>query len=206
VTDDEHRDPAAEATVSYLHETGYLKRLPRAGWQLPGIVGQESVADHSYRVAIVAYVLALMEGADPERTAVLGLFHDVAEARIGDVPSIGRKYVTTAHATVVVADQTDGMPETVAEPIRAAVAEFEAKETLEARCAKDADKLECLLQGLEYRAAGNPLAQPWIDTMVDAVSTPSGKLLAQTALKVGPEAWWYETAASYGKNPAKSGE
>jgi hypothetical protein len=41
--------------------------------------------------------------------------------------------------------------------------------------------------------------QPWIDSMVAAVSTDTGKRLAVAALDVSPGAWWAEFAASFGQ-------
>ena len=49
--DEEH--PLA-GTATFLFEMGHLKNLPRAGWLLLGIPQPESVAEHSFRVAIVA--------------------------------------------------------------------------------------------------------------------------------------------------------
>ncbi|GAA3788260.1 hypothetical protein GCM10022403_023420 [Streptomyces coacervatus] len=44
--------------------------------------------------------------------------------------------------------QVAGMPELLAEAVRDLVAEYEAKESPEAICARDADKLECMIQGI----------------------------------------------------------
>lgn len=82
--------PELEGMVGYLYEMGLLKRLPRAGWLVAGIDHPESVAEHSFRVAIIGYLLASMEGADPARTALLCLFHDTQKSRIGDVPRVAR--------------------------------------------------------------------------------------------------------------------
>ncbi|MFC4006688.1 HD family hydrolase [Nonomuraea purpurea] len=189
----------ARDVVPFLYEAGHLKRSARQGWWIAGVKNPESVAEHSFRAAIVGYVIAVMEGANPERTATLCLFHDLPETRVGDIPSTGKRYLTQAGAEQITKDQTAQMPPQLAERIQHVIAEFEGKATLEARCAKDADKLECLLQAREYVGQGNQQAQPWIDTMVDAVSTESGKALAAAALEISPDAWWYEIVASYGR-------
>ena len=49
-------------------------------------------------------------GADPAKTAVLCLFHDTQETRIGDVPSVGKAYVVTAPNPEVTTDQVAGFP------------------------------------------------------------------------------------------------
>ena len=73
--------------IAFAHEAGHLKHTPRTGWLLGGVRNGKSVAAHSYRVAVLAYVIAAREGANPERAATLGLFHDLPETRIGDVPT-----------------------------------------------------------------------------------------------------------------------
>jgi len=190
------------AIVSFGYEAGQLKKLPRAGWLLTGITSPESVADHSFRVAVLAYVIAVQEGANPERAAALGLFHDFPETRIGDVPSVGKPYVRTADPNKVIADQTAALPASLAEHITALVAEHESAKTpdatLESRCSRDADKLELLLQAREYQAQGNQLVQPYIDSMIPAISTRTGMALAKTAQDLSPSIWWDEFAAAFG--------
>ena len=75
---------------------GLLKRYKRTGWLIAGVDNPESIAEHTFRTAIIGYLLARMEGADPAKTATLCLFHDTQESRIGDVPSVGKAYVVTA--------------------------------------------------------------------------------------------------------------
>jgi putative hydrolase of HD superfamily len=203
MTDDQPTGDSA--TVAFLHEVGHLKNLDRAGWRLAGIKDPESVAEHSFRVAVIAYVLAAMEGCNPERAAVLALFHDLAECRIGDVPSVGKPHVRTAEPEDVIAEQVAHVEPAVANPIVDAVVEFEAKETPEAVCAKDADKLECLLQAREYEARGNPLVRPWVDSMARSMRTESGRRLTAAALETAPDSWWRGIVAAYGTQPPVAG-
>jgi putative hydrolase of HD superfamily len=197
-----------QAVIRFAYEAGQLKRLPRAGWLLAGIRDPESVAEHSFRVAILAYVIAALEGADADRAAALGLFHDLPETRVGDVPSVGRPYVTTAAPHRVVTDQVAGLPKDLGTHIVALIEEHESAKTpaatAEARCSRDADKLECLLQAREYQMQGNQLVQPWIDSMVAAVSTETGKRLAAAAQEVSPEAWWADFAANFGSGAGRT--
>jgi putative hydrolase of HD superfamily len=193
-------DPEQAARiVGFGYEAGQLKRLPRAGWLFAGIAGAESVAEHSFRVALLAYLIAALEGADPERAAVLGLFHDLPETRIGDVPLVGKAYVRTADPCLVNADQVAGLPAALASRIAAVIAEHESAKgpepSAEARCSRDADKLELLLQAREYQAQGNGLMQPFIESARAALVTATGRALAESACRVDPTAWW-ETFAN----------
>ncbi|GAB3474542.1 HD domain-containing protein [Nocardiopsis coralliicola] len=177
--------------LDYLYEAGLLKRYQRTGWVIAGVSAPESIADHSHRTAIVAAVIAELEGADPQRAAFLALFHDTQETRLTDIPYIGKRYLKAASNEEVTADQTAGMPEGLARLISGTVAEYEAKASAEARCAKDADKLECLLQAVEYREQGTD-TQAWIDTSLSALKTDSAQRLAKLALDRSPLAWMHE--------------
>jgi putative hydrolase of HD superfamily len=192
---EEGEHPLAGA-ATFLFEMGHLKNLPRSGWLLLGIPEPESVAEHSFRVAVVGLMLAALEGADVGRTAALCLLHDAHETRIGDVPSVGRAYVTTAAPEAVTAHQTSAMPDAAAKVFQELVAEYEATETLESRLAHDADKIETLLQAAEYQAQGYS-AGPWRETSLAALRTDAGRQLAQAIGSADPHGWWSAFAASY---------
>jgi 5'-deoxynucleotidase YfbR-like HD superfamily hydrolase len=174
---------------------GHLKHLPRAGWLLLGIPQPETVAEHSFRVGVIGIALAALEGADPGRTAALCLVHDAHETRIGDVPSVGRAYITSAAPEAVNAHQTSAMPNFMAKVFQDLTAEYEADETTESRLAHDADKLETLLQAAEYAAQGFDTSA-WSETSLAALRTEQGRQLAQAISSADPR-WWSAFAASY---------
>ena len=175
--------------TGFLYEIGLLKRFKRTGWSTAGVPAPESVADHSFRVSVIAGVLAAMEGADPQRASFLALWHDSQETRTTDLPHLSKKYVTVATNEQVTADQVGPLPGPVAAMITAAVAEYEAGHTDEARCAHDADKIDCLLQAREYEDQGHTNLQPWIDTSVAGLSTTSAKQIAEEALTQNTLDW-----------------
>ncbi|WP_231974540.1 HD domain-containing protein [Pseudonocardia sp. HH130630-07] len=191
----------ARGIAQFAYEVGQLKQLRRAGWLLAGVHNPETVAEHSFRVGVLAYVIAVLEGANADRAATLGLFHDLPETRIGDVPNVGRPYITTAAPHDVAADQVAELPEILGRHIVELIDEHEAAKTPaatpEAKCSRDADKLDCLLQAREYQAQGNQQVQRFVDSMVTAVHTETGKRLAAAALETEPSAWWAEFAAAF---------
>jgi 5'-deoxynucleotidase YfbR-like HD superfamily hydrolase/biotin operon repressor len=189
-------DQPLAGAAEFLFEMGHLKRVTRAGWLLLGIAQPETVAEHSFRVGMVGIVLAALEGADVGRTAALCLVHDAHETRIGDVPSVGRAYVTTAVPEAVSAHQTSAMPSEVAKIFQGLVAEYETAMTLEAQVAQDADKIETMLQAAEYQAQGHDTTA-WRETSAAALRTASGLQLAQAIGSAHPHGWWSAFAASY---------
>jgi putative hydrolase of HD superfamily len=173
----------------FLWEAGTLKNARRTGWWMAGVRDPESVAEHAWRTSVIASVIATLEGADAARAAHLAVWHDSQETRTGDVNHLGKKYAAAADPEAVTEDQTAGMPEVLRSAVRAVVAEYEAKETPEAICARDADKLECMLQGLEYKAQGYSSAQRWIDNSRARIVTESGQRLADELLAQEPLGW-----------------
>lgn len=176
-------------TTRFLYELGLLKRYPRTGWLQLGVRTPESVADHSFRASVVASVLASAEGADPQRAAFLALWHDSQETRTTDLPHLAQRYVTTISHEQITEDQVRPLPPALAGLIRAAVQEYEAGETPEARCARDADKLEMLLQAREYEAQGRRDVQPFINSALSRLGTATARQLAEEALAEDPLGW-----------------
>jgi putative hydrolases of HD superfamily len=181
-------DELAQVT-GFVYEIGLLKRYKRTGWLVAGVSAPESIADHSFRAAAIASIVAALEGANPERAALLSLFHDSQETRLTDIPYLAKAYVKRAPNEQVTAEQTRGLPPAVADLLIGSVTEYEDKTTLEARCARDADKLDCLAQAIEYRDQGNHNIQPWIDSSLAALQTPSGKRLAEEMLRTRSLDW-----------------
>ncbi|MGW1679584.1 HD domain-containing protein [Saccharopolyspora sp. NPDC002376] len=182
------RDDAA-SLAAFGYELGVLKRIRRAGWWHVGVRDPESVAEHSMRVAQLAAIIAAEEGADPARAAFLALWHDSQETRTGDLPHTANGYLTKPEPRQITADQTETLPDRSRDMVRSAVDEFESRQTLEALCAKDADKLEMLLQAVEYREVGVHRVDEWIDSARKGLKTEIAKRIADAAITLSPLAW-----------------
>jgi 5'-deoxynucleotidase YfbR-like HD superfamily hydrolase len=84
-----------EDLLEFLRNAGDLKMIPRTGWVQAGIKEPESVADHSFRMTLLAMVLSDQMGLDTEKVVRMALIHDLAESRTGDLPQ-ARNPMTTA--------------------------------------------------------------------------------------------------------------
>ncbi|MEV7783360.1 HD domain-containing protein [Kitasatospora sp. NPDC088351] len=182
-------DKQSQGTASFLMEMGMLKRAKRSGWWIAGVKDPETIAEHSFRTAVVGAVLAMMEGADPAKVALLCTFHDTQETRIGDIPHIGRRYLTASSNEKVTEDQVSAAHPAVLAGVQAIVEEYENAESLEVTVAHDADKLECLIQAVEYREQGYQNVQPWIDSSLGSLKTESARTLAEAALTMTSLEW-----------------
>ncbi|WP_027175765.1 HD domain-containing protein [Desulfovibrio aminophilus] len=173
--------------ADFLFEAGMLRKTPRTGYQFLG-TGKENVAEHSFRTAVICYVLARMAGADPGRAALLGLFHDLHEARIGDFNYVNRMY-NTSERSAALKDATAGTGFT--EELLALWAELEATETPEARLAQDADQIDLILNLKEQSDLGNTYADKWMDSAVQRLRTEEGRELARVIRETDHTDWWY---------------
>lgn len=180
----------ADATVTLAYEWGQLKRLPRTGWLRAGVEHPESIAEHSLRAAMLAWAIAGLEGADPEHAATLALFHDSQETRTTDLDHVARNYLHATPNVEITAEQTAPLPRALASLLRGLVADYEGRASLEADCARDADKLEMLLQARAYADQGYTHLGPFIESALAALGTQSGRRLAEAALRVSPATWW----------------
>ncbi|MGW6332161.1 HD domain-containing protein [Nocardia rhamnosiphila] len=181
-------EEAAEI-AAFAYELGNLKREPRKGWRQAHIVNPESVADHTCRVAQLASIIAALEGADPATAAHMAVWHDSQETRTGDNNKTSTPFMTVASHEQVTAVQVAGLPQAAREALQRTVAEFEAQATIEAVCARDADRLECLIQALEYRAAGNTLMDEWITDSYAKLKTTTAIQIANAARSTSPLRW-----------------
>lgn len=141
-----------------LLELGNLKRLPRTGWLLRGVPYPESIADHSYRVALITLFLAdeLREKGvevNVEKALKIALLHDIGEVMITDIPLTAQSYIDKGKAEKKVVMELLLSSPNPREYFRL-WREYEEEHSLEGRLVKFADRLEMLIQAYEYEKAG----------------------------------------------------
>lgn len=174
--------------ANFLFEAGMLKRTPRTGFQFLGS-GAESVAEHVFRTVYIGYTLGhLAKDVDKERLMKMCLFHDLPEARTGDLNYVNKKYVT-ADEEKAVNDLAKTLP--FGSEIRELIFEFMEGKTLEAKLAYDADQLEIILALKEYKDLGNTYADEWLSFAAKRLKTDIARELAETILETDSSLWWF---------------
>ena len=180
--------------AEFLFEAGMLKRTPRSGWQFLGR-GRESVADHAYRTAVIAFALARLDGGvDTDRVIRMVLFHDLPEARTGDLNYMNQKYVQVDEERAA-RDLAAGLP--FGPEVLALVQEFRAQETREAILARDADQLDFILELKTHLDAGNGEARDWLPFAVQRLSTEAARELVTTILETDSSSWWFDKESQW---------
>lgn len=175
--------------ANYLNEVGMLNRTPRSGFAFLGS-GEQSVAEHIYRMLHIAFLLARMsdERVDEPHLLHLVMFHDLPEARTGDHNYVNRKYVHEDLEKVL----DEGAREwPCGDEIAAWIREFESRATPAAQLANDADQLELLLVLKEQADLGNPHVDEWMTPLLARLKTEAGKQLAQEILATRWDEWWF---------------
>lgn len=180
-----------ERLLEFFHLAGRLKETTRAGWVLRGVAGPESVADHTFRLALLALVLA--PRADPPldaaRCVAMALAHDLAECLVGDITPYdgvppdekrGRESAALRRLSALAGDDS----------LLELWTEYDAAATPEARFVKELDKLETALQAVEYARRGGPGQKDlreFLDNADRALTLPFTRaLLAALAMPDAP--------------------
>ncbi|USN54545.1 MAG: HD domain-containing protein [Candidatus Peribacteria bacterium] len=165
--------------VGFLFEIGTLRKIPRAHRQsLLTEDVTDNISSHSYRVTHIGYMLAKLAQADAHKVVMMCLFHDIEETRSGDQNRIHKKYVKVDHDQIR-HDQLVGLfPD---DEIEQFMEEYEARQTLEAKLAKDADSLDQFLLLKEHEQAGNTEAVIWFQ---DTYNGGKKRFLTEIGLEV----------------------
>jgi putative hydrolases of HD superfamily len=156
----DHR-PETNATspVPFFHILERLKTTKREGWRRFNIVHGESIADHMYRMSIMTMVppASLATRLNVPHCTRMALIHDMAESLVGDITPLDgishaekrrREEVTMDYLCKSLLGNVHGGLS--GGEIWKAWKEYEDSETLEAKYVQDIDKLELLLQMVDY--------------------------------------------------------
>ncbi len=149
-----------------MRYAGKLKELKRTGWVESSVPEPESVADHSYRVALLAMTLSDMKGLDTLKTVRMALLHDLAESKTGDLTPRQKQGDHGKLESDAIMDILSTLPEKVSQLYSHTWDEYQANETPEAKLVHNADKIEMLIQAKEYESEGAKLDQFW-ETEID---------------------------------------
>jgi putative hydrolase of HD superfamily len=173
----------AGAALQLLITAHRLKRTRRTGWVMRGVPEAESVADHSFGVALISLVLAEMEGRplDIGKLLTIALLHDLPESIVGDLPSPAVDHFPPGakqQAEKAVLDELLAQLD-CAEQWQSYWQEFEDGTSIEGQLVRDADRLDMLLQAHIYeQTTGNR----WLDEFWPPPGSSPFRLLAARRL------------------------
>jgi putative hydrolase of HD superfamily len=153
-----------DSPVPFFHLLERLKTTKRAGWQRFGIKDGESISDHMYRMSILTMMApsSLSSKLDILKCCRMAVIHDMAEALVGDItpadniekPEKSRRESETMDyiCDKLLGTFNGGLN---GKDIRAIWQEYEDSETAESHFVHDVDKIELLVQMVEYERSHN---------------------------------------------------
>ncbi len=187
-----------EELLNFFIEIGKLKKIPRKGWVLRGIKEPETIASHTFRMVIVSWLLSRRQKLNVNKILKMSLIHDLCEVYAGDTtpydklfpkdkkqwkkivskwPRLSKrekeksfleKYKKEAEALEKLILK---LPPDLKKEIRNLWADYEKGLTREGRFVRQIDRVENLLQALEYWKKNKQFAiKPWwvqIEELVD---------------------------------------
>lgn len=181
-----------EAYIKFFNEVGKLKFIKRRGWLLRGIKDPESVADHAFRVLVLAWVFGKETSMNMRRLLKLALVHSLSAVHIDYISPYNKllehknkedllqKYPALLLRAPVkrkgkiialrfeeekkaVEELIKDLPETIKHEIQYLWLDFQEKTSKEAEFLWTLDKLENLIQALEYKdELGEKLLEPFL--------------------------------------------
>ncbi|MEK7585512.1 MAG: HD domain-containing protein [Patescibacteria group bacterium] len=147
-----------ERNIEFLFEVGSLFNVQR-GWRQHLGMDCATIPEHSFRVVWLALLLARKEGIkDEEKVMKMALVHDLAETRTSDFSYVQKVYVTADEDRA----SRDLLADTIWEDFyKGVLAEYELRQSPEAKVVKDADNLDIDLELKEFEERGSPLPKKW---------------------------------------------
>ena len=179
--------------LSVMHVAERLKDTTRHSYTTQG--RHESVAEHSWRIALMAYFLRdEFPEADMDKLIRMCLIHDLGEAFTGDIPTFDKTEADSQKEDALFERWVQTLPEYTREEFSGLLLEMNAMETLEAKIYKALDKMEAVIQHnesdiatwlpLEYDlqlryGAENVLFSPWFQSLKSEIDQWTRRKIAE---------------------------
>jgi len=188
--------------LDFLVEIGKLKKMKRRGWVMRKVKNPESIADHAFRTAILAWVLSSFKNLNTNKIVKMALVHDLCEIWAGDTTPYdpflnkikNKKELAELLKTWPRFSQKEkikfakekfkkelkglkkvlfSLPKHLQKEMMHLWLEYEKGITKEGRFLKQLDRIENLIQALEYLKEGNKFAiSPWWEQKEELIDDP----------------------------------
>jgi len=172
-----------------------LKEIRRSGWTERGVKDAETVADHSFMVAVLCTAFP-KKGIDKDKAMKMALLHDLAESKVGDLISkehwqqggtISRLEKIKKEENALKEILSD-LKDEEAKEIFNLWKEYEEEKTPEAKFVKEMDTVEMIFQALDYNSKGNyekPIETFWDNKNMSLIKDKNIKKLIEDIVDRG---------------------
>ena len=141
----------------FFHSAANLKNISRQGWiDKLAIDNPESVADHTFSMAVIGMIIADLENLNSEKILKMILLHDLAESKIGDIVpdkmslEEKQKLENSAFDEII-----KTLPESLTSNYVEIWNEYQENNSDESEVVHQIDKLEMALQAKIYQSQGH---------------------------------------------------
>ncbi|GAA95320.1 uncharacterized protein L969DRAFT_84939 [Mixia osmundae IAM 14324] len=184
---------ASSGRLQLFHTLERLKTQKRTGWVREQLERPESIADHMYRMAVLALLSEDIQ-LDIAKCVLLAVVHDLAEAEAGDITpfdGISRDEKQNLEAKAMDHMLRELLPADshASKRIMALWQEYEDATTPEARFVKDLDRVEMALQAVEYERDQTRILQPFLEASVPKIQHAEVRGWADDLMAERDELW-----------------
>ncbi|TVY59016.1 HD domain-containing protein [Lachnellula suecica] len=198
----------SSSPVPFFHMLERLKTTKREGWRRFGISHGESISDHMYRMAMITMFAppSLSSRLNIPNCTKMALVHDMAEALVGDITPVDgvskpeknrRESTTMDYFTNSLLGKVNGSM--TGKELKAVWQEYEDSETPDSKFVHDVDKIELVLQMVEYeRVHETKLDLGEFSWVASRIALPEVREWADELLKEREEFWGGKAHSTYG--------
>ena len=142
--------------LDFLKTVANLKKTPRRGWvDKLSIDNPESVADHSYCMAVIGMIISDLQNFNSEKILKMILLHDLAESKVGDYTpeQLSRKEKNRLEDKAF-HEIAENLPDSIKLQYLQIWREYQENNSPESKITHQIDKLEMALQAKIYENDG----------------------------------------------------
>ena len=189
-----------EGLANFLINVGELKDRKRRGWELREVKNPETIAAHTFRTTIMAWVLGKKKKLNTNKVLKMALIHDICEVYAGDTTPYDKILPKNKKELRKIVNQwprlskkekernfrekynkekkalekiTSKLSPDLKKEIKQLWNDYEEGITMEGRFVRQLDRLENLLQALEYWKRGERfMIEPWWIQIKELIDDP----------------------------------
>jgi putative hydrolase of HD superfamily len=162
--------------LDFFNIAANLKKIPRQGWiNKLSLEKPESVADHTYSLAIMGMVFSDLENFNTEKILKIILLHDLAESVVGDMtPDQISKNKKTKLENKAIKKILRKLPPSIQKQYAILWEEYQSNSSEEVKIIHQLDKLEMALQAKIYFNEGhsNEKLSSFLKSAKDEITNP----------------------------------
>jgi len=157
--------------LDFFKTAANLKKISRQGWiDKLSISDPESVADHSYSMAVIGMVISDLENYNSEKIIKMVLLHDLAESKIGDyTPEQLNKEKKNELENNAFNEIIKNLPDLIKSQYLQIWQEYQENTSQESKLVHQIDKLEMVLQAKIYKKGGH--SQEKLESFFESAKT-----------------------------------